>query len=66
MEYKALLPNFLRLLLLSTFLSSLVYLIQMLCSLKCTGFLSVFAIVRFDPDIKVRFTCYRQKRESSR
>jgi len=56
MEDKALLPNFLRLLLLSNFLSSSVYLIQMLCPLKCTGFVSVFAIVRFDTDIKVWLT----------
>jgi len=56
MEEKVLLPNFRRLLLLSTFLSSSVYLIQMLCSLKCNGFVFVFAIVSFDTDIKVRFT----------
>ena len=56
MEDKALLLNLHRLLLLSTYFSSSVYLIHMLCSLKYTGFVSVFAIVRFDTDSKVRFT----------
>jgi hypothetical protein len=55
MEEKALLPNFRRLLLLSTFLSAFVYPIQMFCFLKCTGFVSVFVIVCFDADGKVWF-----------
>jgi len=65
MEDKALLLNLHRLLLLSTYLPSSDYLIYMLCSLKYTGFVSVFAIVRFDTDSKVRFTQYRQTRDSS-